>query len=437
MRSSAIFASPTGRVFLALVVGLILGIGVAASHDRRALATATAIEPIGVLWVNAIRMTVIPLVVALLISSVADRSTVAVGRLGRQSLLTFLGLLVVGCIYSALTVTWSMHWLAIDPATSASLHASVAKMAGETTAAIQSAPGLREWLIGLVPSNPIQAATSGALLQLIVFTLAFAVALSKLKAETAEPVLAFFRALADTMLTLVRWVISLAPIGVFALIVPTTARLGAASAGAFGYYMAATLVLTTGMILLLYPVVRILTGIPMRLFARAALPGQVVAFGTQSSLAALPALIDGAGRVLRLPPTISGFVLPLAASTFKIASPVSKVTGALFLARLYGIDIGATQILTLLVASILLSVSTPGVPHSWLVILAPMLASVGVPPEGVGLLMAVDVVPDMIFTTLNATGYLAAAAIVAGRAPQQSEAVPIPARDGIRLAHYL
>ena len=110
MRSRAIFASPTGRVFLALVVGLILGIGVAASHDPRALATATAIEPIGVLWVNAIRMTVIPLVVALLISSVADRSTVAVGRLGRQSLLTFLGLLVIGCIYSALTVTWSMHW---------------------------------------------------------------------------------------------------------------------------------------------------------------------------------------------------------------------------------------------------------------------------------------------------------------------------------------
>ena len=128
---------------------------------------------------------------------------------------------------------------------------------------------------------------------------------------------------------------------------------------------------------------------------------------------------------------------PLAASTFKIASPVSKVTGALFLARLYGIDIGATQILTLLVASILLSVSTPGVPHSWLVILAPMLASVGIPPEGVGLLMAVDVVPDMIFTTLNATGYLAAAAIVAGRSPQQSEAVPVPARDDIRLAHYL
>ncbi len=418
MRPRAILTSPTGRVFLALLAGLAIGIGVAASHSPRALAIATAIEPAGVLWVNAIRMTVIPLVVALLISSIADRSTVAVGRLGKRSLLTFLGLLVVACIYSAVTVTWSMHCLAIDPATSAALHQSVAAMASETTAAIHSAPGLRDWLIGLVPSNPIQAATSGALLQLIVFTLLFAVALSRMAAETAEPLLRFFRALAEAMLVLVRWVIALAPIGVFTLIVPTTARLGAAAAGAFGYYMAATLVLTIGMILVLYPVVFITTGISMRQFARAALPGQVVAFGTMSSLAALPALIDGADRVLRLPPAVSGFVLPLAASTFKIASPVSKVTGALFLARLYGIDIGATQILTLLVASVLLSVSTPGVPHSWLVILAPMLASVGIPPEGVGLLMAVDVVPDMIFTTLNATGYVAAAAIVAGRAPR-------------------
>ncbi|MEO8336763.1 MAG: cation:dicarboxylase symporter family transporter, partial [bacterium] len=226
MHSRAIFTSPTGRVLLALVVGLSLGVAVAASGDPRALALANAIEPLGVLWVNAIRMTVIPLVVSLLISSVADRSTVAVGRLGRQSLLTFLGLLVVTSLYSAVSVTWSMHWLSIDPATSASLRASVAAKANETTAAIHSAPGLREWLIGLVPSNPIQAAVSGALLQLIIFTLLFAVALSRMKAEAAEPVLTFFRALAEAMLTLVRWVIALAPIGVFALIVPTTARLG-------------------------------------------------------------------------------------------------------------------------------------------------------------------------------------------------------------------
>ena len=412
---TAKLASPTGRVLVALVLGVLIGGFVAYTRDHRLLSAATAIEPVGVLWVNAIRMTVIPLVASLLISGVTDRSTAAVGRLGAQSLLTFLALLVVAALYSLVAVTWSMHWLHIDPATSAAMRAGVSATADQTSAAIHSAPGFRDWLIGLIPTNPFQAAVSGALLPLIVFTLLFAVALSRLSPDVAEPVLRFFRALAEVMLTLVRWVIALAPIGVFALIVPTTARLGASAAGALGYYMVSAFVLSIGMILLLYPIVAVAARIPMGQFARAALPGQAVAFGTSSSLAALPALIDGAERVLRLPPAAAGFVLPLAASMFKVGSPVAKVIGTLFLARLYGVEVGTTQILTLLAVSVLLSVSTPGVPHSWLVVLAPMLAAVGVPPEGVGLLMAVDVIPDMIFTALNATGYLAAAAIVARR----------------------
>jgi proton glutamate symport protein len=410
------FISPTGRVLTALVLGLGLGVSIAASHSPRLLAIALSVEPIGVLWVNAIRMTVIPLVVSLLVTGVADqRSHAALGQLGKRAFLTFLGLLCLASLYTLVTVTWSMHWLHIDPATSAALRAGVSASADETSAVIRSAPGFRDWLTGLVPSNPIQAAASGALLPLVVFTLLFAVALSRLRPEVAEPVLRVFRGVAEAMLTLVRWVIALAPIGVFALIVPTTARLGASAAGALGYYIAVTIVVSLGCILLLYPVVAIATGIPMRQFARAALPGQVVAFGSSSSLAALPALIDGAERVLHLPPAIGGFVLPLSASTFKVGSPVAKVIGTVFLARLYGVDISVTQMLTLLAVSVLLSVSTPGVPHSWLVILAPMLATVGVPPEGVGLLMAVDVIPDMIFTTLNATGYIVAAAIVSGR----------------------
>ena len=415
MISRAQFASPTGRVLLALIIGVLIGVGVAASHDQRLLDVAVAIEPIGVLWVNAIRMTVIPLVVSLLIVGVADQSSVAVGQLGTRAVLTFLGLLVVASLYAFVTVSWSMHWLHIDPTTSAALRAGISASADRTSAAIHTDPGFGAWLIALVPSNPIQSAATGALLPLIVFTLLFALALSRLSVEVTEPLLRLFRAIADAMLTLVRWVIALAPIGVFALIVPATARLGASAAGALGYYLMATVVLSLGLILLLYPIVALATGIPMRRFARAALPGQVVAFGTSSSLAALPALIDGAERVLQLPAAVGGFALPLAASMFKIGSPVAKVTGAMFLARLYGVHVSVTQILTLLAVSVLLSASTPGVPHSWLVVLAPMLTTIGVPPEGVGLLMAVDVVPDMIFTTLNATGYIAAAAIVGGR----------------------
>jgi proton glutamate symport protein len=415
MISKEQFTSPTWRVMGALVIGVAIGVSVALSHDERLLRLALSIEPVGVLWVNAIRMTVIPLVVSLLIAGVADRSAIAVGQLGKSTIVTFIVLLAVASLYSLVVVNGSMHWLHIDPASSAAMRAGVVATAGQTSEAIRTAPGFRDWLLALIPTNPIQAAATGALLPLVVFTLAFALALSRSSPEIAEPLLNLFRSLANAMLTLVRWVIALAPIGVFALIVPAAARLGASAAGALGYYIAATIVLSLGMILLLYVLVAMATGIPMRQFARAALPGQAVAFGTGSSLAALPALIDGAERVMRLPPAVGGFVLPLAASTFKIGSPVAKVTGALFLARLYGVDIGSTQLLTLVTVSVLLSVSTPGVPHSWLVVLAPMLSAVGVPPEGVGLLMAVDVVPDMIYTTLNATGYLAAAVIVGAR----------------------
>lgn len=411
--------SPTARVLVALLAGLALGIAIAMSRDARLLSAAEAIEPLGVLWVNAIRMTVIPLVVSMLITSIAERST-TVGRLGGRALVVFASLLTLSATYAMIAIPFSMRWLTIDAATSQTLRAGATATAAETSAAIHDAPGFRAWLVDLVPTNPIQAAASGRLLPLIVFTVLFALALARLKPESSEPVVRVFRALADVMLVLVRWIIALAPLGVFTLIVPTTARLGTAAAGALGYYLAATVLLAIGFLIVLYPVVAMAARIPIGLFARAALPGQAVAIGTSSSLAALPGLIDGTDRVLRMPPAVSGFVLPLAASTFKITSPIAKVTGALFLARLYGVEIGFTQLLTLTLASVLLSASTPGVPHAWLVVLAPMLVSAGIPPEGIGLLMAVDLIPDMAYTTVNATGYIAAAAIV-GRSESPGE----------------
>ena len=404
-------ASPTGQVLVALALGLALGTAAALSGDPRLVKLAESIEPVGIMWVNALRMTVIPLVVSLLITGVADRG-VAVGQLGAKSLLAFLLLIGAASVFSMLTVPWSMHWLQVDPAASAAMRAGVAAKSSETAAAIHDAPAFRDWLVGLIPTNPIQSAVNGALLPLIVFSLLFGLALSRSSAEVAEPVLRFFRALGEAMLTLVRWVSVLAPLGVFALILPTAARLGATAVGALGYYVAVTYVLTLAFIVLLYLLISIVGRVPLRTLAQALLPGQVVAFGTSSSIAALPALIDGADRTLGVSAPVRGFVLPLAASAFKIGSPISKMVGALFLARLYGVDLQVTQLLSLVLVSILLSVSTPGVPHGWLIVLAPMLASVGIPPEGIGLLMAVDVMPDMIYTALNATGYMGAAVFV-------------------------
>jgi Na+/H+-dicarboxylate symporter len=164
---------------------------------------------------------------------------------------------------------------------------------------------------------------------------------------------------------------------------------------------------------LLYPLARGAAGTPVRLFAKAALPAQAVAVSTRSSLAALPALVEGAEQVLRVPTGVAGFVLPLAVSVFKFSAPMASIVGTLFVARLYQVDLAPLQVAFVAVAAVALSFSTPGIPAGNLVVLAPVFASVGLPVEGIGILIALDVVPDIFKTTANVTANLAVTAIIA------------------------
>ena len=166
---------------------------------------------------------------------------------------------------------------------------------------------------------------------------------------------------------------------------------------------------------LLYPVAVLLGRVSPASFARAALPAQAVAMGTRSSLAALPAMLDSAEKQLQLRREVSGFVLPLAVSTFRLNLAVSWIVGGLFIARLYGVPFGVASIATFYVAAVLMSFSVPGIPSGSLFIIAPLFPTVGLPVEGVGILIALDAVPDIFKTTLNVTGHMTVAAIL-GRA---------------------
>jgi Na+/H+-dicarboxylate symporter len=401
--------SATTRVLAALVLGLLAGALVLAHPAPALLMFVRIVEPIGTLWINAIRMTVVPLVVSLLITGVASSGSIGTIRtLGVRAASTFVGLLAVSAAIGVIVVPWLFTGLHVDGATMASL-----RRAGAPPAA--TASGFAEWVTSIVPANPIRAAADGALLPLVVFTLAFALALLTVRAENRRLVVAFFAAVADAMLVIVRIVIALAPIGVFALMLPVASRVGLTAAGALAYYVVATAAAVTLGIVALYPIVTVVARLPLSQFAKAVVPAQVVAAASSSSLASLPALVDGAERRLRLPPSASGIVLPLAVSSFKLASPILWQAAAVFLARMYGVPIGPTQHLTVAATAMLVSFSTPGVPHGWLLGVSPLIASMGVPPEGIGLLIAVDVVPDIFATTLNVTGDMAAAAIVVRR----------------------
>jgi Na+/H+-dicarboxylate symporter len=401
------------RVLVALGAAGAGGIAIAASGSAPLLRVADFIAPAGTLWVNAIRMTVIPLVVSLLITGVASATDVgAVGRLGARTLVVF-GVLLAGTAIVVMPLLPSVFALLPRPAVPPPPPPGAADAASQIAGAGQNQT-LANWLISLIPSNPVAAAANGDLVALILFTLLLALAVARSPAQVRDPLVVFFRGLGEAMLVLVRWIVLLAPIGVFALVLPLAARAGGALAGGIGFYIAAYSLCSLVMTALLYPAVSLVARIPIRRFGRAVLPAQLIAFGSSSSIATLPALVESAERGLGLPDRVTGFVLPLAVSSFHIAAPVSWTVGALFIGWFYGVPLHAVQLATVAFASIFLSFAGPGVPRGAFIMLAPLFVTIGLPAEGIGILIAVDAIPDTLSTVFNVTGDLAAAAIVAG-----------------------
>lgn len=404
------------RVLVALGAAVTLGIAIGASDNASLVRAADSIAPVGTLWVNAIRMTVIPLVVSLLITGIASASDVkAIGRLGARSLVVFFGLLTAMSVIMIPLAAFVFSLLPPMSGARPTLPPGAAEAASQLVEAGQ-VQTFSAWLTGLIPTNPVSAAASGAMLQLVLFTLLFAVAVTRIAPESRAAIVGFFKAVGDAMLTLVRWVILLAPIGVFALVLPLTVHVGASVAGAIGLYVAAYSVLSIVGMLVLCPMVALTSRIGLRQFATAALPPQIIAFGSSSSIATLPALVESAEQNLKLSPEVTGFVLPLAVSMLKIAGPVSWTVGALFVGYFYGVPLHARELALVGLACIFLAFGVPGVPRGAFIMIAPLFAAIGLPIEGIGILIAVDAIPDTFATSLNVTGDLAATAIVAGAA---------------------
>jgi Na+/H+-dicarboxylate symporter len=405
------------KVLVALLAGLALGLGLQMNGSDTLARVVPVVEPIGTLWVAAIRMTIVPLVVSSLIVGVGGAADPRnVGRIGVRAFALFVLLLSGAALIAVVVGPPILAMIRIDPAAADALRASAAQAAGAAVEGAKRLPGIGQWIVDLVPVNPVKAAADGAMLPLIVFSLAFGVALSRVGADARATLLRVLESVRDASLVLVRAILVVAPIGVFALAVAVGARLGLAAAGALATYVVIVVSITVAFCVgVLYPAAAAFGGMSLLAFARGALPAQAVAFSSRSSLAALPAMLESSTDRLKLGAPFASFYFPLAVTLFRCGAAIGQVIGALFVAKLYGVALGPGQLGAIAVTTVVTTFSIPGIPGGSIIMIVPVLLAAGVPAEGVGLLLGVDTIPDMFRTATNVTGDVAAGVILARR----------------------
>lgn len=391
------------RVLAGLVAGFLLGLALAGSSSFAAATTIAVLAPVGTIFVNLIRMTVIPLVVSMVVASVGGMTVSgALGRTVVRSLVISIVLLSIAAVGSLLIALPIFASLQIDQAAALALGGAGAASPG----AVPTATGtLAQWFVALVPQNIFQAAADGAMVPLILFAVLFGLALARVDAARRDAVLRVAQGIADTMQRIVFWILALAPIGVFALAVPLASRLGLGAAGAVLAYVALVVALTVVAVALLYPLGVLAGRMSFSAFVSYCAPAQAIAFASRSSLAALPAMVASAERA-GLPPGASRVVLPLALAVFHFGAAVAQTVGVVFLARLYGVTLAPPQLAIIVFAVVLATFAVPGIPGGSIIAMVPVLAAANLPLDGIGILLAVDTIPDMFRTTANVTGAL-------------------------------
>jgi len=405
--------SLTTRVLLGLAVGFAVGLALAGRSSGAVLTAIAWAAAIGTLFINLIRMTVIPLVASLLIASIGSiAATREVGRVAARALAVAVILVSLSAIGSAIVARPILARVVVDQAAAEALARPQvsARLEMSNRGPLPPTPPAAQWFIDLVPANVLKAASEDQMLPTILFAVLFGVALSHVAVERRTAVLAVVHGVADTMQRLVGMILVLAPFGVFALAIPLAWRLGLGAAGAVVAYTVLVVTLTVlASVLLLYPLAVAVGRMRPLEFAAFAAPAQAVAFASRSSLASLPAMLQSAERAA-LPPVVSSVILPMAASMFRFGAGVAQTVGVLFIARLYGVELSGAQMATMIVTVVVTSFAVPGIPGGSVLAMVPVMAAVNLPAEGIGILLAVDAIPDMFRTTANVTGSLALAA---------------------------
>ncbi|MEJ2236738.1 MAG: dicarboxylate/amino acid:cation symporter, partial [Gemmatimonadales bacterium] len=355
-------------------------------------------------FVNLLKMVVIPLVAAVIFVGVATLGDLKrLGQIGALTLLFFAGTSAV-----AVLVGMGVMHLMLPLANEAAAQA-VATAAPETRAI----PGPIDFIISLIPDNPFKAAADGSLLPLIVFMVLFGSASGALPDEERGQLVSLGNAVTAALIKLVHWILWLAPLGVFALAAPVTARAGWAmliSLGAFVLAVLVGLVLFVSIIFL--PMLRFVARMPANTFLKAVVNPLLIAASTSSTAATVPAMLEAADDGLGVSRSVSSVVIPLGAGVGRMGTALFQGAGIIFLAWLYGVPLPAASIGGAVMATFMVSFTVAGIPAGGVVSLVPAIDAVGVPIDGLGVLLGIDRIPDMARTTTNVAGILTAAVVL-------------------------
>jgi proton glutamate symport protein len=397
------------RVLMALVLGALLGY--ACKHGPFPLLhdIPRLIEPFARLFINAILVCVIPLVSTSLIAGCAVTSSAKLGRLAGRLLTIILFYLVASAVFSGGIAFALFHFLS-------RIIGSGSMGAPTSSIPAVAVPTFGSFLVDLVPANIFKAAQDGALLPLVIASVALGIAISHLPDSQRTLLTDFFRALADVFTILIGGILKTVPLGVFCLSVGLGATIGLGGANWLISYVVAMCFITASFIpAILYPSIAIFGSLSIPEFIRAGTEAQAIAFTSRSSLAALPASYKMGHDSLHLPDDVSAFYFPFVASIFHVGGCMVQMVGVCFLAGFYGVPLSAAQLATLALAAIAVSMTTPGIPGGAIIVMSPMLASAGIPLQGMAMLLAVDTLPDMFRTTATVSCWLAAGSLLKPR----------------------
>ncbi len=394
-------------LLVALLVGLALG--AMGQGSVWAASVAGGAKFVGTLWLNGLRMTIIPLVVSLLITGIAKTAEAGrAGRLATTSLLCFLAVLVGSSVLAALVTPWLADLIPIGEQSAAALHGTLVG-----AKPVDGLAGLSDFFLSFIPSNPIAAAVNDAVLPLIIFSGIFAFAMLRLEAAHRQSLTLFFEAIRETMLIIIGWVLWLAPAGVFALAFVVASQSGLAALGLLAHYV--LIVTLVGTLVwasawgLAWAGGRVN---PVR-FTRAILPAQAVAIGTRSSLASLPVMLK-AVQALGVPIAKADVILPLAVALFRATGPAMNLAVALYVAHVLGLHPTPGQILAgvaVAATTTLGALSLPG-ELTFMSSIAPIGLAMGVPIEPLALLLAVETLPDIMRTMGNVSMDVAVTTVI-------------------------